>query len=65
MYIKNDAGFRVNWLNEKIVHMKCQTFISWSRLLAIEVVIFKTSKPYLVCSSKFVNFDQQSTQFFG
>ena len=50
----NSAGFGVNWFEQKIVPMKGQTFISGTQLLATDVVIFKTSKPYLVCSSKFV-----------
>ena len=49
MYIKNSADLRVNGFEQKIVPIKCQTFISWSSwLLATEVVTFKTSKPYLV-----------------
>ena len=54
MYIKNSAGFGVNWLEQKIVPIKGQTFISWSQLLATGLVTFKTSKPNLVCFSNFV-----------
>ena len=54
MYLKNSVGFGVNWLEQKIVHIKGQTFISWSKLLATEVVTFKTSKPYLVVLQNFL-----------
>ena len=51
---KNSVGFGLNWLEQKIVPIKVQTFISWSQLLATEVVTHETSKPYLVCSFKFI-----------
>ena len=31
---KNIAGFWVNWLEQKIVPIKGQTFISWYQLVA-------------------------------
>ena len=31
---KNGAGFEENWLEQKIVPLKGQTFISWSQLVA-------------------------------
>ena len=52
---QKSAGFGVNGLEQKIVPIKGQTLfhvLSW--LLATKVVTFKTSKPYLICSSKLV-----------